>query len=195
MTDANDGNDPELPGLALIALDLQEPFVRTLSGGREFTDRCAFAIGAANALKIPVAFTEQVPDKLGPTIAGLQEGVSDATVFAKNHFSCFGAPAFEAYLAEREIHHLLVTGLETPICVYQSVIEAVGKGFEVTLLSDCVGARRQEDAAAAVRAMAQAGAHVLPAETVVYSILGNTDHPCFREITALVKKHNSSPRK
>ncbi len=187
MMDENKDESPDLSGLALIALDIQEPFVRAFPRGEEFVSRCTLAVKAAQNLEIPVIFTEQVPEKLGHTLENLLAAAGSPTVFAKQRFSCFGAEGLDALLKEKDIHHLLIAGLETPICVYQSVIDAIDHGYEVTLLSDCVGARREEDASVVLRALAGAGAHVLPAETVIYSILGDTDHRCFREITSLVK--------
>ncbi len=183
---------PDLSGLALIALDIQEPFVRSLSDGPRFVNRCAFAVEAAVALNIPVIYTEQVPEKLGPVLDRFRAAAPGSTVFPKTRFSCFGAEGFEAHLKENDIHHLIIIGLETPICVYQSVIEAMDNGFEVTLLSDCVGARRTEDAEAALRSLAHTDTHILPAETVVYSILSDATHPAFRKITSLVKKYGEA---
>ncbi len=194
MRDPSEDDAPGLPGLALIGLDLQESFIRAIATPETFVARCNFALAAARKLEIPVILTEQVPEKLGPTLPDLAGAAGGVPVFPKNHFSCFGAEGFEEALREREIHHLLVIGLETPICVYQSVIEAIDKGFEVTVLRDCVGGRREDDADPALQAMSGAGAHILPSETIFYSILGNTDHPAFRAITALVKEHSPVPR-
>jgi nicotinamidase-related amidase len=189
MTESHQESTTKLPGLALIGLDIQSTFVRALPAADTFTSRCQFAVAAATLLEIPAIFTEQVPEKLGPTLPEILAGAPDAPVFEKSHFSCFGAEGFEECLRERQIHHLLVIGLETPICVYQSVIQAIDQGMEVTVLSDCVGARRSNDAEAALQAMSGAGAHILPAETVFYSILGHTGHPCFRPFNTLVKQH------
>ncbi len=188
MTHDSQDEGPDLSGLVLVGLDLQDPFIRSLTEADRFFRRCSFVLEAARLLDIPVLLTEQVPDKLGPTSEQLTGAAGSPTVFGKTSFSCFGADGLEPLLKEREVRHLLVAGLETPICVYQSVIDAIDKGYEVTLLSDCVGARRADDAAVALRAMNAAGAHVLPAETVIYSILGDTAHPAFRDITALVKR-------
>ncbi len=180
---------PDLSGLALIGLDIQETFVRTFACGEAFVRRCVLALEAANVLDIPVVLTEQAPEKLGHPLEPALRAAGSPAVYGKTSFSCFGAEGLESHLKEKEIRHLLIAGLETPICVYQSVIEAIDKGYEVTLLSDCTGARREEDAVFALRAMAAAGAHVLPVETVLYSILGDTGHPAFREITRLVKQN------
>lgn len=190
MTEPHPESATDLPGLALIGLDIQEPFVRALSASHTFTRRCEFIVAAAVRLEIPVIFTEQVPEKLGPTLPSLKAAAPEALVYEKDRFSCFGAEGFEEHLRELQIHHLLIIGLETPICIYQSVIQAIDLGMEVTVLSDGLGARRPDDAEVSLRAMAGAGAHVLPSETVLYSILGHAGHPCFRDITALIKHHS-----
>src|SRR5208283_4210476 len=87
------------------------------------------------------------------------------------------------------VEHLLLCGIETPICVYQTAVAALRSGLAVTVLGDCVGARRETDARLCLDSLARAGAHILPADTVFYSILGGAEHPLFRPYTELVKKH------
>jgi nicotinamidase-related amidase len=79
--------------------------------------------------------------------------------------------------------------VETPVCVYQTAIDALRSGLQVTVLADCVGARRPDDAQVCLQALARAGAHLLPAETVFYSVLGSAEHPAFRAYTELVKRY------
>src|SRR5690606_1291286 len=112
-------------------------------------------------------------------------------IFPKTSFSALQAPGLREVLANAKIDHLILAGLETPICVYQTAIEATNDDFSVTLLSDCLGARRENDARAVLASLAQIGCHVLPSETVFYSILSDSEHPAFREYTALVKKYSA----
>ena len=95
----------------------------------------------------------------------------------------------EALLHRGKTEHLLLCGLETPICVYQTAIAALAAGLQVTLLSDALGARRTEDATACLMALRHAGAHVLPSETVFYALLHDVQHPFFKAYTQLVKSH------
>ena len=85
--------------------------------------------------------------------------------------------------------HLLICGLETPICVYQTAVDALKAGYKVTLLADCLGARRAGDAATVLAQLVHAGCQVLPAETVFYALLHEASHPYFRNYTKLVKKY------
>ncbi len=179
------------PGLALLMIDAQDVFLRSLpAAGARLTRRCTFAAAGAALLKIPVALTEQVPDKLGSTNAGvLAAAGKKAPVFGKNTFSALGAEGLGAWLRKTGATHLLIAGLETPICVYLTVLEALAADYEVTVLTDATGGRRPEDFPPVHRLMENAGARLLPSETVFYSILRDTTHPRFRDFTALVKKY------
>lgn len=180
-----------LRGAALLCLDMQPVFVRAVAGGAEVLRRCQFAVAAARLLGIPVAFTEQVPGKLGGTDPSLLALVEAPRVYAKDAFSALaaGGPLPGPLGPGGGAEHLLLCGVETPICVYQTAVDALQRGLAATILADCVGARREGDARLCLDALARAGAHILPAETVFYSILGGAGHPLFRPYTELVKKH------
>lgn len=185
-------NDAPSPanGTLLLCIDLQPVFVRSVADGARVHRRCAFAVAAAHGLGLPVAFTEQVPQKLGGTAPELLELAPGASVFAKDTFSALADDAIRATLIEeRKVEHLLLCGIETPICVYQTALAALAEGLHVTLLSDAVGARRSDDAAACLSALRHAGVHVLPSETVFYALLHDVRHPFFKAYTQLVKSH------
>ncbi|HEY5552997.1 MAG TPA: isochorismatase family protein [Opitutaceae bacterium] len=172
----------------LAVIDMQPGFLKVIPGGDAVARRCAFAISAASLVGIPVAFTEQVPAKLGPTDPALAALAPGAAIFGKETFSAFNDAAFPAALAKRATTHLLLAGIETPVCVFQTALGALSLGLQVTILSDCVGARRADDAADVLRYLAAKGCHILPSEAVYYSVLCGATHPSFREYTALVKQ-------
>lgn len=177
-------------GTLLLCIDVQPVFVRAIADGARLQRRCEFALAAATGLGVPVAFTEQVPQKLGGTAAELLAAAPEAAVFLKDTFSALADDATRMALLEtRKVDHLLLCGLETPICVYQTAIAALAEGLHVTLLSDAIGARRPDDAAACLAALRHAGAHVLPSETVFYALLREVRHPFFKAYTQLVKSH------
>jgi nicotinamidase-related amidase len=179
-----------IAGARLLCLDVQASFLQALPDGARLLRRCQFAVAAAGALDLPIAFTEQVPQKLGPTVPELRQLAPDAAVFGKRSFSALGDAAIrEALTGKGELEHLLLCGLETPICVYQTAIDALNADLQVTVLSDAVGARREVDAHVCLAALARAGVHLLPAETVFYALVGGAYHPAFKAYTQLVKSH------
>lgn len=177
-------------GTLLLCVDMQPVFIRAIAEGSRVQRRCAFAIAAAHGLGLPVAFTEQVPQKLGGTAPELLALAFGAPVFSKSTFSVLDDDGIrETLLRERGVEHLLLCGIETPVCIYQTAVGALAAKLEVTILSDAVGARRGDDAAVCLNTLERAGAHVLPGETIFYSLLRDTKHPFFKAYTELVKSH------
>lgn len=184
-------NPPSAPaGALLMCIDMQPVFIRAMSDSARVQRRCEFAVAAARGLGLPIVFTEQVPQKLGGTASELRALAPDAPAFGKSTFSALADDALRRELLEsRQVEHLVLCGIETPVCVYQTAVAALAAELHVTILSDAVGARRPDDAAACLEALARAGAHVLPAETVFYALLGDVQHPFFKAYTQLVKSH------
>lgn len=173
---------------ALLVIDAQPLFLDAVAEGRTVRSRCRLAIASARLLGLPVFFTEQVPAKLGGTDPELVAAAGDgAPVFPKDAFSALASPGLLAALRDLGADHLLLTGVEGPICVHQTAVHAMAEGLGVTLLTDAIGARRPADQAVVLQALRHAGAHVLPVETVFYALLGGAGHPHFKAFTALVK--------
>lgn len=172
----------------LLCVDMQPIFIRAMADGAEVRRRCAFAVAAAVGIGIPVAFTEQVPEKLGGTDPELLALAPQSAIWGKKTFSALADEGIrDTLMRQRDVQHILLCGIETPVCVYQTAIAALADGLQVTVLSDAVGARRPADAATCLAALRHDGAHVLPAETVFYALLREVGHPFFRAYTQLVK--------
>jgi len=177
----------------LLCVDMQPVFVRAIADGARVQRRCEFAIAAAVGIGVPVGFSEQVPQKLGRTAPELLALAPQANAWPKNTFSALADEGIrDALLRQRAVRHLILCGIETPVCVYQTAIAALADDLHVTVLGDAVGARRTGDASACLDALARAGAHVLPAETVFYALLRDVSHPFFRAYTQLVKAHGEN---
>lgn len=175
-------------GTLLVCVDMQPVFVNAVTDGARVQKRCEFAVAAAQGLGLPIVFTEQVPEKLGPTAPALRALAPDSPALGKQTFSALADDAIHnLIIADTDAQHLLLCGVETSVCVYQTAIAALARDLEVTILSDCVGARRPDDARACLEALARSGAHILPAETVFYALLHDTRHPFFKAYTQLVK--------
>ena len=172
--------------MALMVVDVQDCFIDRLADKDDFLRRCAFAIDAAQTLGIQTIFTEQVPDKLGSTNTLLKQRARHARVFSKKSFSALAAPGIESYLRDHEIYHILICGLETPICIYQTALQSIDEDIDATFLTDALGCRRTEDGRLAIEAIRQLDCQTLPSETVFYSLLGSATHPNFRSFSKLV---------
>jgi nicotinamidase-related amidase len=176
------------PERLLVCLDVQPVFLPIMAGGHGVVARCRFAVAVARGLGIPVLFTEQVPRKLGGTEPSILREAPDAPVCGKLAFSALADDGIRDRIREAGPTELLICGIETPVCVYQTASDALAAGYGVTVLCDAIDARRPEDGRAALEDLARLGARILPSETVFYAILRGADHPFFRDYTALVKK-------
>ncbi|NBB80543.1 MAG: isochorismatase family protein [Verrucomicrobia bacterium] len=174
--------------LGLLIIDLQDGFLKAIPEREALIRRCCFAVQAAELLGVAVAASEQLPAKLGSTTAALTRCWGPNTpVFEKRAFSTLEADGLHRWIEANQIDHLLLAGIETPICVYQTALQALGEDIGVTLLNDCIGERRPEDRPAVLEQLLAMDAHVLPSETIFYSLLGDAGHPKFREFTSLAK--------
>lgn len=175
----------------LLSVDIQTGFLPLLPDSTGLVRRCCFAVEAAQLLGFGVGFTEQVPEKLGTTVPELRTLAPKAPLWTKSAFSAWRAPELPADLSKSGRTCLLLAGLETSICIFQTARDALAAGIEVTVLADCVQARRPADARAALAELARLGARVLAIETVCYDWLQDAKHPQFRSFTQLVKRHSA----
>jgi nicotinamidase-related amidase len=132
----------------LLCIDLQPVFLAAICDSQRVHWRCSFAIETAKGLGLPIVFTEQVPAKLGHTADDLLALVQKPVALGKDAFSALGDRQIAAHLHASGAKHLLICGIETPVCVYQTARDAQQAGYEVTVLVDGVGARRSGDASA-----------------------------------------------
>jgi nicotinamidase-related amidase len=180
--------DRHAAGTVMVCIDMQPVFIRAVAEGERVQKRCEFAVAAAHGLGLPVVFTEQVPEKLGGTVPSLLSQAPQSPVLGKRTFSALADDKIRAALFDdHEAEHLLLCGIETSVCLYQTAVAALAQGLEVTILSDAVSARRPDDARVCLDALGRLGAHVLPSETVFYALLHDVGHPFFKAYTQLVK--------
>ncbi|MFP4673041.1 MAG: isochorismatase family protein [Opitutales bacterium] len=191
-------NDPKtapepVSRLGLLLIDLQDTFLRTIPGHEDLINRVSFAVSVASRLGCPVAATEQSPDKLGPINETLHSLLRDPErIFPKTGFSALSADGISEWIENHPIDHLLIAGIESPVCVYQTAVDAVSAGVGATVLSDCIGERRHCDRQPVLNQLLAMDVHILPAETIFYSLLGSSDHEAFRDYTRLVKRYSDS---
>ena len=176
--------------LGLLLIDFQDVFLKTIPDRDRLLRRTAFAVEAGALLGCSIAVTEQLPAKLGGTTESIQSILPVNTpIFDKAAFSALEAEGLNRWIESNQLDHLLLLGIETSICVYQTAIQALGEDLGVTLLSDCISERRPEDREPTLRQLLSMDAHVLPAETIFYSLVGTAEHPEFKAFTQLVKRY------
>ena len=169
---------------ALVVVDVQEAFRKAIPDFEAIAGETAKLIQGADALGVPIAISEQYPKGLGKTVpevaSQLPEGVEPVE---KVCFSAAEADGFD--LNGRD--QALVCGIETHVCVNQTVLDLLDRGTEVEVAADAVGSRTAENKDLGLHKMEQAGAVLTSVETALFELLGRSDHEAFKTVQALVK--------
>jgi len=185
-----------VPSVRLWVCDLQEKFAPAITGFDHVAHNCATLMRAMHAivdsspsLEVSAYITEQVPEKLGSTVASVRDAASAsglrAITRAKTTFSMY--PTFADDEDVMGDHHVIV-GIESHVCVLQTVLDLLTRDKVVFVCVDAVSSIRLEDRAVALRRMERAGAILTCTESVVFELLGDAAHPGFRGASAAVRE-------
>jgi nicotinamidase-related amidase len=142
---------------------------------------------ATRELNVPILVTEQYVKGLGPTLAVLKEKAGDAPCYEKMSFSCCGSAEFVDTLKATGRNQVIICGMETHVCVLQTVIELRDAGFQVHLVTDAVMSRSKRNWETATLAMTQAGAVPTCTESVVFQLLKVAGTDEFKKLSKLVR--------
>ena len=171
----------------LLLIDFQVRLMPVISGKEELTEKTETMIRGCRLLDVPILTTQQYTKGLGDTIPELKDALGEFKEIEKITFSCCGTPEFMAKLEETGRKNIIVTGVEAHICVQQTVLDLLDKGYNVYVISDCIGSRSAIDLVCAEKRMQQAGAIFTTMESVLFEFLKSADHPKRKEISNLVK--------
>jgi nicotinamidase-related amidase len=171
---------------ALLVVDMQARLLPLIAGGMRVTWNVRRLIDGAKILGVPIAATEQYPQGLGPTAPELAQRLGD--IPAKLAFSCGECGEIFSAWRERGIWKILVCGIETHVCVAQTVHDLLGEGFRVYVAADAVGARGPLDHEIALRRMDSSGATLTTTEAALFEWCGRAGSPEFRQISQLVRE-------
>jgi len=173
---------------ALAVIDMQEAFRVVMPDFSEVASRIAIAVEGARLLEVPVIVTEQYPKGLKHTAEEILAQLPvELKPIEKSCFSSCGAADFMSQLTSRNVKQVLICGIEAHICVTQTSLDLLAKGFEVFLLVDCITSRRPENKEAALARLTQAGAIQSTLEMTLFEMMRSADAPQFRAIQALIK--------
>ena len=173
---------------ALVVIDLQERLAPAMAEFEACANRAELLLAGAAELKLDAIATEQYPKGLGPTLPRFAELLPAGTpVIAKTGFSCFEEPAFRTALAAKSRKTLVFCGIESHVCVLQSVLDALDRGFKVCLAADAVTSRTVADRELALQAARAAGALVVSIEALLFMTLRDAKNPAFKAVSKLVR--------
>ena len=181
-------NTLELTQAALAIIDMQEAFRLRIDDFDAMSGRIALMTKAAILLDLPIVITEQYPKGLGHTAPLIQSALPENTeIIEKTAFSSCGAQEFCAQLESKRIKQVIVCGIEARICVNQTVHDLLASGYQVHLLTDCIGSRNKRDRRAAFAKMQMSGALPSSVEMALFELMRDAKHEQFKAIQGLIK--------
>jgi nicotinamidase-related amidase len=168
---------------ALVVVDVQEAFRKAVPDFERVAKATATLIEGAEAIGIPIVITEQYPKGLGETVPEVAEHLPAGTEpLEKMVFSAAEADGFD--LGGRD--QALVCGVETHVCVNQTVLDLLESGAEVQVAEDAVASRSDENKRVGLQKMERAGAVLTSVETALFELLGTAATDEFKQVQALI---------
>lgn len=171
----------------LVIVDLQERLLPVIHEHEALVANLQRLVRGAQVLDLPILLTEQLPDKLGPTVDALRRLLPDHPAIPKSCFSCGGSADFRAQLQELGRPVVLLAGVETHVCVYQTARDLLAADYEVQIVADAVGSRSLRNRDIALQRLRDEGAVWTSVEMCLMEMLGEAGTDTFRAMLPIIR--------
>lgn len=171
----------------LLVIDVQERFRSLQKNFDRMVSGAVRLVRGFRILDLPILVTEQYPKGLGHTVKELEDVLGQTEALTKTCFSSCGSEDVSRRLREIGRRQALVCGIETHVCVSQTVHDLLQSGFTVQVAVDAVESRNALDREIALRKMERSGALLTTSEAAAFELLSDATHPKFKEVQALFK--------
>ncbi|MDE1920607.1 MAG: hydrolase [Candidatus Omnitrophica bacterium] len=179
----------DIENTALAVIDVQGKLSGLIHDHEKVQTHIQYFIEAAKSFSLPVLWSEQAPDKIGATIKPIKDLLDPvARPIPKRSFSCYGALAYVERLQEISRRQILITGIETHVCVYQTAHDLHRHGYEVHLVADATSSRKVFDRDMALARMRDEGIIITTTEMAMCELIRTADHPRFKEVVSHLKR-------
>lgn len=171
----------------MLLVDVQGQLAQLMYKKEALFKSLEIIVQGMNILNIPIIWMEQIPKNLGPTTEQISRHLSGLNPIEKFSFSCCGEPKFVDSFDSLGRTHVLLTGIETHICVFQTGMELLNQGHEVHLLSDCVSSRTKENKRVGIQRLLSSGAQLSCVEMALFELMRAAEGDAFKQIIKLIK--------
>lgn len=170
----------------IVVVDVQSTFLKVIHEKERVIRRSLYLAQVGQILGIPVLATEQNPSRLG----ALDESILPIVPrpFAKISFSCWGSAEFREAIEASGKSCIVLTGVESHICVALTALDLVNAGYNVFVCPDAISSRSVEMHKLGMERMRDSGVMPSHSDTLVYEWLGSAEHPRFKDVLKLVKE-------
>lgn len=172
---------------AAVCVDIQEKFINIIYKFDKILRNIQILIDGLNILDVPIFVTEQYPKGLGYTIPEIKEHLEEYKPIEKLAFSCCGSDEFCDVLKKNGKKQVIVFGIETHVCVLQTVLDLIEMGYHAVLIEDCVSSRKKSDRKTAINRIRQEGAMITSYESILFELSSVAGTEKFKQISKMVK--------
>ena len=172
----------------LVVIDVQEKLFPVIHEKEIFLKNLEILVKGFQLFELPIMLTEQVPDKLGPTIEPIRSLLEDVDPIIKSSFSCASDPGFISKTSALQGNDgVVLAGIETHICVYQTERDLIRRGLHVEVVTNAVASRDINNHSIAVDRIRNNGGFLTTVEMVLFNIQERAEGDRFKELVKLVK--------
>jgi len=172
---------------AALIIDIQERLFPFIFENEKLINNLTILIEGLKALTIPILVTEQYVKGLGPTVAPIAAHLEGIKRTEKLCFSCWDEPRIAEAIAIAGKDNIIIAGIESHVCVLQTVIDLNHNGYHPVVVEDCISSRRENDKRMALERMRFEGAIITTYESVLFELLRYSGTDQFKAISRLVK--------
>jgi nicotinamidase-related amidase len=172
---------------ALILVDVQGNLAQSMHNKEGLSENLKRMVKGAQLLGVPILWTEQNPDGLGPTMPEIAELLPNQNPVSKFSFSCCGSEQFMKELKALNRQNILIVGMEAHVCVYQTAADLVNLNYDVQVVADAVASRTLENKQIGLEKSKEAGAGITSTEIALFELLKIAKGDKFKEIIKIVK--------
>ena len=168
----------------LIIIDVQDKLMPRIPNREKVIANIVRLLKFSHIIGLPILLTEQ--EKLGHTLPEIKKEIPNLQPITKSAFNCFLGDEFTNRIRQIGPKTLILTGVETHICIAQTAIAAIPK-FEVQVVSDAVSSRLLDNWAIGIERMRQSGVTITSTEMLIFELLGKAGTDEFRATLKLMK--------
>jgi len=186
---SNNFSIPETNSTALLFIDMQERLLGAMPDDISATiAKQKILLEAAKLLQLKVIVTEQYPKGLGHTTEELSSIFDPAwPVIEKSTFSSLGESTVRSELNIKTVKTVIIAGIESHVCVLQTAMDSIVKGYQTILLTDAVNSRNSTDKETAFITAQSGGVILMTVESMLFLLMRDSKHPAFRSISKLLR--------
>lgn len=177
----------QLDKTVLVLVDIQGKLAEMMYEKDLLYQNLRKIIKGVRSLSVPIIWMEQIPEKMGPTIQEVRELLSTEQPISKKSFSCCGEPLFMTRLNATGRKQVLIAGIETHVCVYQTAVDLLANGYESYVVADAVSSRTFSNKQIGLERIKVAGGKITSVESALFEMIKTAEHPAFREILKIVR--------